>query len=109
MDRMTAEDLRELLDGHREVPYDNLDWEWEIEHGVPLPPGTRAVSRTALEVTGGASRIQGRRNARERFLAKKPPMMHSQPCVGYRSPHKSSPYLNMPRRILCVLLALFII
>ena len=21
----------------REIPYDNLDWEWEIEHGVPLP------------------------------------------------------------------------
>lgn len=19
-------------------PYDNLDWEWEIEHGIPLPP-----------------------------------------------------------------------
>lgn len=22
----------------RERPYDNLDWEWEIEHGVPRPP-----------------------------------------------------------------------
>lgn len=43
----------------RELPYDNLDWEWEIENGVPLPPGTIAVSRTAVRLVDAGPRRDG--------------------------------------------------